>query len=183
MLKSMPRVSSSDDPGPKGLALRTLLDEEETALLRYCFSLTGRREIAEEIVQDVFLELYKRSDEVDSPKAWLFRSVRNRAINFLRRKRREVLSGDAGADQCTGPSDTPEQAIQRMEALALLRNTLNELNETDRTLVQLKYFENLKYREISERTGLSVSNVGYRLHHLLKELASKLRPLGIDGTS
>ena len=44
-------------------------------------------------------------------------------------------------------------------------------------------FEGLKYRDISTRTGLSVSNVGYRLHHILKELARKLRPLGIDETS
>ena len=60
---------------------------------------------------------------------------------------------------------------------------VEELNETDRQLVKLKYYEDLKYRDISEKTGLSVSNVGYRLHHILKELASKLRSLGIDGKS
>ena len=50
-------------------------------------------------------------------------------------------------------------------------------------LVTLKYFEGLKYREISVETGLSISNVGYRLHHILRELAGKLRPLGIDEKS
>ncbi len=38
------------------------------------------------------------------------------------------------------------------------------------------------YREISERTGLSVCNVGYRLHHILKQLADKLRQIGIEGS-
>jgi RNA polymerase sigma-70 factor (ECF subfamily) len=71
-----------------------------------------------------------------------------------------------------------------MEATAALRQIVEEeLDETDRQLVKLKYFEGLKYRDISVQTGLSVSNVGYRLHHILKELASKLRPLGIDGKS
>ncbi len=44
----------------------------------------------------------------------------------------------------------------------------------------LKYQENLKYDQISQRTGLSVGNVGYKLHHLLKALADNLRRLGID---
>ncbi len=53
----------------------------------------------------------------------------------------------------------------------------------DRQLIHLKYFEDLKYRDISEQTGLTISNVGYRLHHILKRLASKLRPLGADEDS
>ena len=47
-------------------------------------------------------------------------------------------------------------------------------------LVTLKYHDNLKYDQISERTGLSVSNVGYKLHHALKNLADSLRRLGIE---
>ena len=70
-----------------------------------------------------------------------------------------------------------------MEAAGTLRLILEELSEADRQLVNLKYFESLKYRDISERTGLSISNVGYRLHHILKELAQKLDQLGIDGIS
>lgn len=83
------------------------------------------------------------------------------------------------AEQNGGAS--PEEALQRMESVAAIRNSLADLSEQDRELVQLKYFENLKYRDISEKTGLSVSNVGYRLHHILKELAKKLQQLGIDG--
>ncbi len=71
----------------------------------------------------------------------------------------------------------------RMEATGAVRQFVEELDETDQQLVKLKYFENLKYRDIGAKTGLSVSNVGYRLHHILKELASKLRSRGIDGKS
>ncbi len=60
---------------------------------------------------------------------------------------------------------------------------LAELEEADRCLVHLKYFENRRYREIGEATGMSIGNVGYRLHHILKELAEKLRQMGIDGVS
>ncbi len=48
-----------------------------------------------------------------------------------------------------------------------------ELSDDDRQLVELKYFQDLKYREISEQTGLTVGNVGYRLHHILNRIANQ----------
>jgi RNA polymerase sigma-70 factor (ECF subfamily) len=184
MLKPTPRVNPSGAQGASKLTLRTLFETEETPLLRYAFSLIGRRAVAEEIVQEVFLQLHTHWDDVDSPRAWLFRSVRNRAYNHIRDKQREILNSDDGKVQPPHAADeTPETVLLRMEATGALRQFVEELDETDRQLVKLKYFENLKYREISVQTGLSVSNVGYRLHHILKELAGKLRPLGIDGKS
>ena len=183
MLKSTPQVQPSVDQSANHVALRSLYDQEESGLLRYAFSLVGRREVAEEIVQEVFLKLHVRWEEVDSPRAWLFRSVRNRAFTYLRDNKRELLAADE--PETTGDADqsSPDKLIQRMESLAKVRNALDQLGENDRQLVKLKYFENLKYREISERTGLSISNVGYRLHHILKELGNRLRPSGIDHQS
>ena len=182
MLNPTPRAKPSGDQGASNLALRQLFDQEESALLRYAYSLVGRREVAEEIVQEVFLQLHARWKEVDAPRAWLFRAVRNRAFNFLRDNRRETNDVN-DASTAVAETDCPEQLVQRTEMLAAIRGMVAELDEADQQLVKLKYFEDLKYREISERTGLSVGNVGYRLHHILKELASKLRPLGIDENS
>lgn len=184
MLKPTPRVSRSGAQGVSKLTLRTLFDTQESPLLRYAFSLTGRRAVAEEIVQEVFLQLHEHWDEVETPKAWLMRSVRNRAFNYIRDNKREVLHRDD--DQRPPPyseEETPEEMLMRMEATGVLRQILQELDESDRQLVKLKYFENLKYHDISVQTGLSIGNVGYRLHHILKELAEKLRLLGIDGKS
>ncbi len=184
MLKPTPRVNQSGAPCGDKVPLRTLFDREETPLLRYAFSLIGRRAVAEEIVQEVFLQLHTQWDEVDSPRAWLFRSVRNRAYNHVRDNKREILNSDDREVQSPNAEDeTPEAMLLRMEATGALRQIVEELDENDRQLVKLKYFEDLKYRDISAKTGLSISNVGYRLHHILKELAGKLRPLGIDGMS
>ena len=184
MSEPIPRVNQSGAKGVSRLTLRTLFDTEETPLLRYACSLIGRRAVAEEIVQEVFLQLHTHWDHVDSPKAWLFRSVRNRAYNHIRDNKREILNSDDSKTQSPNAEDkTPEALLLRMEATGALRQIVEELDETDRQLVKLKYFENLKYRDISAQTGLSISNVGYRLHHILKELAGKLRPLGIDGRS
>ena len=184
MLKPTPRVNQSDAQGVRELSLRTLFEAEESPLLRYAFSLIGRRAVAEEIVQEVFLQLHIRWDEVDSPRDWLFRSVRNRAFNYIRDHRREIQQdGDRDVKSSHTADETPEAMLLRMEATGALRQILEELDEADRELVTLKYFEGLKYRDISVQTGLSIGNVGYRLHHILKGLAAKLRPLGIDENS
>ena len=64
--------------------------------------------------------------------------------------------------------------------MGTLRLLLAELHEDDRTLISLKYHDGLKYDQISHRTGLSIGNVGYKLHHALKNLADSLRRLGIE---
>jgi RNA polymerase sigma factor (sigma-70 family) len=182
MLQPTPRVNQSGDQDVSGLTLRALFDAEETRLLRYAFSLVGRRSVAEEIVQEVFLQLHTHWEDVDAPRAWLFRSVRNRAYNYVRDNQREVCDcDDREVQSASGKDDSPETVLLRIEAVGALRQVVEELEETDRQLVKLKYFEGLKYRDISARTGLSVSNVGYRLHHILKDLAGKLRVRGIDG--
>ena len=72
--------------------------------------------------------------------------------------------------------------MSQAEAVGAMRLLLAELPVEDRELVRLKYLEDLKYQDISQRTGLTVGNVGYRLHHLLKRLAEGLRRAGIEGS-
>ena len=184
ILEPTPHVNDCRATGVSELTLRCLFDSEETPLLRYAFSLVGRRAVAEDIVQEVFLQLHSHWDEVESPKAWLYRAVRNRAYNHVRDNKREVLT-DVDCDSQAGASEdeSPSASLEHMEAVAAVRQSLEDLDESDRQLVQLKYFKDLKYRDISTETGLSIGNVGYRLHHILKELADKVRKLGFDEKS
>ncbi len=184
MLKPTPRVQQPIAQGECKLSLRALFDAEEGPLLRYAFSLTGRRAVAEEIVQDVFLELHTNWSDVDAPKAWLMRCVRNKAFTHLRSNRQEVLSSDkCETSGLYAEEETPEETLSRMEATGALRTILAGFSAIDRELVRLKYFEDHKYADISALTGLSIGNVGYRLHHILKQLAAKLKQLGIDEKS
>lgn len=190
MLNSTPEVNLTDPPDAGTPTLRTLFDGEESNLLRYAFSLTGRRAVAEEIVQEVFLQLHAKWSEVNEPRGWLFRSVRNRAFHHLRKSRRETLeSGNDGGLISESSDETPDELIARMETVAEIRQLVSQLPEKDRRLVQLKYYEGLKYRDISQRTGLTISNVGFRLHQVLKKLAAGLmhseteKSSGIDKTS
>lgn len=188
ILKPIPQVIDCGLTGVSELTLQSLFDSQETPLLRYAFSFVGRRAVAEEIVQEVFLQLHTHWEEVESPKAWLYRSVRNKAFNYVRDNKRELLNDteEAGDDQMSpsiSKDDSAEASLEHMEAVAAVRQSLEELDESDRQLVKLKYFSDLKYRDISAETGLKIGNVGYRLHHILNELADKLRRLGFDEKS
>ncbi len=184
MLKSTPEVNRTEVPDAGSMTLRTLFDSEESNLIRFAFSLTGRRAVAEEIVQEVFLQLHAKWTEVNEPRGWLFRSVRNRAFHYLRKSRRETLVSDEDTTMIAESSDeTPDELIARMETVAQLRQLVSQLPEKDRRLVQLKYYDGLKYRDISQRTGLTISNVGYRLHQVLKRLADGLLLRGVEDES
>ena len=175
----VPAVSPPATMTPKPASIVVVFESEESGLLRYAIGLVGRRTVAEEIVQETFLRLHQCWAEVENPRAWLYRGVRNLAINHLRdRKPESELKDDTATND---DSPTPE-VMGKNEAIGMMRLLLAEMSEEDKTLLQLKYHDDLKYQQISQRTGLSVSNVGYRLHHVLKGLADALRHAGIEGS-
>ncbi|MES2659005.1 MAG: RNA polymerase sigma factor [Verrucomicrobiota bacterium] len=159
-------------------SLRQVFDAEESPLLRYAHGLVGQRETAEDLVQDAFLKLHAHWEEVTHPRAWLFRCIRNLALSHIRDHKRETPIEDGREFQ--SPSPDPEQALGKLEALGTLQLLVAELHEDDRALISLKYHDGLKYDQISQRTGISVGNVGYKLHHALKNLADSLRRLGVE---
>lgn len=182
MLKLTQAANRTDPPCAVEEELHALFEAEESKLLRFAFSLVGRRVVAEEIVQEVFLQLYLNWDNVDAPRAWLARSVRNRALNHLRKTRREFwLSDNPSPTVADDQGEPPDAMLEKLEMVAAMRCLIAELPEVDRQLIELRYFSGLKYREISTRVGMTVSNVGFRLHRLVKQLAIRLQARGVDG--
>jgi RNA polymerase sigma factor (sigma-70 family) len=171
-------IRPSHLPMEKKPTLQQVFDAEESPLLRYAHGLLGQRETAEDIVQDAFLKLHAHWEEVTHPRAWLFRCTRNLALSHLRDHKRETPMDSNREWESSTPD--PEQALGKLEAIGTLQLLVAELQEEDRTLISLKYQDGLKYDQISQRTGLTVSNVGYKLHHALKNLADSLRRLGVE---
>jgi len=159
--------------------LVALFETEESAVLGFAIGLVGRRSVAEELVQEAFMRLHQLWDQVENPKAWLYRTLRNLALNHLRDHSRETMVEDP---EGPGNEPPPDEALGRLEALGMVHLLISELAPEDQNLIRLKYHHDLKYQEISRQTGVSVSNVGYKLHHLLKGLADALRHAGIDGS-
>jgi len=168
-----PAVMTEERP-----SLRTLFDSEESALLRFAQGIVGQRETAEDLVQEAFLRLHEHWLEVENPRAWLYRSIRNMALNHLRDHRRETAMEEGS--EWASESPTAAEVLGRSEAIGVLRMLMAEMPQQDQQLILWKYTGSLSYDEISKRSGLTVSNVGYKLHHLLKGLADSMRRMGVE---
>lgn len=179
----MAEASKPESSGDPMLDLGELFATLETPLLNYASSLVQKPDIAQDLVQDAFLRLHKRLDEVREPKAWLYRTVHNLAMSHHRKHSRVISMDFEDADGFAEPVDDdalPDARLERMEAVGMAMLCLDRLKENARELIQLKFVENLSYKEIAERTGLSVGNVGYKLHHAIKFLAGELKKEGVQ---
>lgn len=192
-------------PPPKGdiaqpappRRLEELFRDLETPLLAYAIRLTRHSDSAQDCVQEAFLRLHPRlhSGEVRDPSAWLYRTVHNLAITTLRAAGK-TISFDAHDPANDGdprlrtdknpafadPAPLPDAEVERLEAAGLARLVFDRLRRLDPRageVVRLKFYEELSYKEIATRTGLTVGHVGYILHHSLKSLATEITRAGL----
>jgi RNA polymerase sigma factor (sigma-70 family) len=146
---------------------RSIIAQYEQRLIRYSTRITGSREGAREVVQEAFLRLWQtRDDSLDNTCAWLFRVCRNQAIDTLRRhKKISTVSIESAA-----AVGIESEKLFQDEPDSFLLAALKKLPENQQEILRLKFQENMSYADISEVTGLSVSNVGYLLHMAIKTL-------------
>jgi RNA polymerase sigma-70 factor (ECF subfamily) len=175
------KSGDADPPAVAPTSLETLFASHESALLQYAQRLVNDNETAQDVVQEAFMRLHADFETVRQPQAWLYRTVHNLALNHLRDNRKVVrLDGEAAAQMALPDTQPlPDEHIQRLEAIGQTRLCLEALDPRRRELLRLKFAEGLSYQQISARTALSVGNVGYLLHHALKDLAAGLKRAGV----
>jgi RNA polymerase sigma factor (sigma-70 family) len=164
-------------------SLEMLFAALESPLLAFAMKLAQQTEAAQDIVQEAFLRLHADFETVRRPRPWLYRTVHNLAANYRRNNRKIVplLQPGNGFEVSDWPDDAPapDLELERVESADQTRRCLAALDERSRRLIRLKFEERYSYRQISETTGLSISNVGYILHHALKQLAEELARRGV----
>jgi len=173
------------EPSEHAKWIGELVRMHQEPLVRYARSIFGETEAAKDIVQESFLRLckqdkqefsdcpdYSEQSQGKTPAAWLFRVCHNLAINRLRKERRmqsnvdDVLETPHGVSKTKDPADAASEADDHRR----LWSCINELPENQQKVVRLKFHSGMSYREISQSTGLSESNVGFLLHKALRSL-------------
>ena len=144
-------------------------------LLQYATRILGDRERARDVVQETFVEL-RRSERRQSdpaPAKWLFTVCRNRALNICRKEKRMTYLDEEILERQPGREPAPNERIEREEASSFLLRIVATLPPRQQEVLQLKFQNDLSYREISEITKLSVSHVGVLIHTALKTLHAR----------
>jgi RNA polymerase sigma-70 factor (ECF subfamily) len=131
------------------------------------------------------MKLHAQFEQVEKPRPWLYRTVHNLALN-QRRAAGKTVSLEKSADDenstAFDPADPallPDEQMLRLEGIGQVRLSLGALDERSRELVRLKFHDDLSYKDIAARTGLTTGNVGFILHHALKTIAADLARTGV----
>ena len=133
-------------------------------------------------MQEAFKRMILREETIKQPKAWLYRTVRNLCISHLRKHQRMQKEGEekqldffAGKFDTSDDNNNPAEKLERTEKINRVLHFISLLPEDSKTLIKMKFEEKLSYREISQKTGLTEGNVGYKLHHLLRRLGRRTK--------
>ena len=160
--------------------LEECFQELERPLILYAYQIVKNREEARDLVQETFLRLSKQEDQIEFPKAWLYRTLRNLSISFLRKNGRIQNSADEEQLDFLESINGNKQSsmlseLDKKESMDRVKHAISLLPKESREILSLKFEEQKSYKEIAQATGLSIGNVGYKIHHIVKELAKELK--------
>jgi RNA polymerase sigma-70 factor, ECF subfamily len=128
-------------------------------------------------VQSMFLKLWEKRERVtvqSSVKAYLYKCVHNDSLNYLKHLKVRASYQDHATYVMKDQPNEPVKTVELKELEARIREALNELPEQCRTIFQLSRFEELKYREIADKMGLSIKTVEKQMGKALNVLRLKL---------
>jgi RNA polymerase sigma-70 factor, ECF subfamily len=162
-------------------ALSTLYDRYNRTVYAVGLKILGERSLAEELVQDVFLKVWRSSRTFDPSRAsfstWLFRVTRSAAIDLHRKRAHKVHPIPDGESHVLAARDlsaTPQEVVDESWLSWRVSRALEVLDTPHREVIELAYFGGLSQREISERTGVPLGTVKSRTASAFKSLRREL---------
>ena len=165
-------------------ALSQLYDRYAQIIYSIAYRSLGSVEESEEVLMDVFAQVWRTADRYDQAKArvdtWLFMIARSRICDRLRSgqrrgKVRDALIAFDAVDQILENED-----VEISERRELVATAMGKLPIEQRQVLELSYYGGLSHREISDQTGLALGTVKTRIRLGLDKLRSSLQPWFID---
>src|SRR3974390_1444572 len=154
-------------------ALSELYDRYSSVVYGVALRILQDTGAAEDLLQDIFLQLWRKPDAFDSSRgslgAWLAVIARHRSIDRLRKRRPEC---DIGECIIAGGSD-PRDETERSVVIEKVRVVMKEMNPDQRTAMELAFFEGLTHTEIAEKTGEPLGTIKTRIRSGLQMLRAR----------
>lgn len=173
----MHKVKNSDSK-----AFRELYDALWQPLYVRVYTILRDKQQSEDIVQEVWIDLWQRKDQIanENIEAFLFRAVRFKAYNQYRNssKRREILQNIFASTTIARVNDV-EESIFLQETTEAILKSVDALPPKCKKVFELSRFEGLKNKEISQKLGISQRTVENHISNALKKLRTEIATLGI----
>ena len=140
--------------------------------------LVKSREQAEEVVSDVFINIWekrKRIDSISNLKVYLFIAVKNTSLNYLSRQNKNLTdSVDEAGIEFKSIYFDPEQLMVTAEMVARIKEAIEELPPKCKLIFKLIKEEELKYRDVAEILGVSIKTVESQITIALKKIGASI---------
>ena len=167
-------------------AYAELMDRYQSAIFHLINRMVFSEDDAEDLTIESFTKAFKRLHQYTPAFAfstWLFKIASNHTIDFIRKKRINALSLDRGFSNAEGDRMEisvkdegldPMEALQKQERIERMREVVSQLKDRYKRLVELRYFEEKSYEEISEELNLPLGTVKAQLFRARDMMAKVL---------
>ncbi len=159
-------------------AIDSLFHEHYPALCRYAHSILKDQDLAEDIVQQLFIVIWEKRGELDvleNPRAYLYRSVYNRCLNEVKRSKRRGEYADVGAMYNLQSDGSAGERIMSSELEAQIEFAVQQLPDKCQEVFRLSRFEELSYKEIAAELNVSVKTVENHMGKALRIMREELK--------
>ncbi|KRW91321.1 RNA polymerase sigma24 factor [Alicyclobacillus tengchongensis] len=167
-------------------AMEELYDRFAGFVYSFAYRAVGNASAAEEIVQDVFVKVWRMADRYDASlgkvSTWLLSIARNAAIDHHRRHRRHELVqiADGVLPEVADDAPTPEWVAEQADIRQRVRQALSQLPLDQKQIVEMMYFRGYTQQEISECLGISLGTVKSRARLAMAKLRERLGSVGME---
>jgi RNA polymerase sigma-70 factor (ECF subfamily) len=160
-------------------ALRTLYDSVSPSLFGVAIRIVNRRDRAEEVLQDAFMNIWNKADGYDAaasrPMTWMTAIVRNRALDELRREMRNVAQSldDETMGSASDIEDSQPNPLELLEQAAdslRIRGCLDAIDGPQRQCVALAYYHGLSHSELARHMSSPIGSVKVWLRRGLQKI-------------
>jgi RNA polymerase sigma-70 factor, ECF subfamily len=162
-------------------AMVSLFIRHNVRIHRFVMRLTGKTSIAEDVVSEVFLDIWRGAAEFSgrsNVSTWLLGIARNKTMSVLRRRTETPLDYDAALD-LVDDMDDPEVVADRASRGAVVRRCLMRLPPSLREVVDLIYYHEKTVAEVAEIVGIPPGTVKTRMFHARSRLQELLESAGV----
>jgi RNA polymerase sigma factor (sigma-70 family) len=166
------------DPKSRNFAFSKLVNTYQERLYWHIRRIVIDHDDADDVLQNTFIKVFKHLDNFREDSqlfTWLYRIATNESISFLKKQRKHIfVSMDDVAHSLSSKLEADPQLSG--DAIQLkLQQAILKLPNKQRLVFNMKYFEEMKYEEMSEILGTSVGALKASYHHAVKKIEAELK--------
>ena len=163
-------------------AMQVLYARHNVRVYRFILRLTGNQSLAEDLVSEVFLDVWRQAEGFESKSqvsTWLLAIARYKALSALRRRTEEHLD-DHMAATIEDTSDDPETVVGTKDRNMIVQKCLTKLSPAHREVIDLVYYHEKSVDEVAKIVGVPAATVKTRMFYARSKMADLLKNAGVS---